>query len=641
MSKSVKSTKKEVQKRFIFSDKHFILLLAGIITIIYSRTFFFDLVYCDDHEIIINLFSRIEHFGNFFSELFKGYMTTDYYRPLINISFLIDAQLGGQNPSIYHISNVFFHFIFCLLLYYFLNKLKFDKTISALGALLFAVHPLMLNSVAWIVGRNDMLCGIFMLLSFIFLLKQYDNPEKVNFRNIFFHSVFFLMALLSKETAIVLPLLLVSYILLIKNEKLLNKQNYFLAASWLLSISVFGFLRSISLLGKPAYNNGFYLLENIRIFPEFIAKFFMPLKIEVLATYSNLNTYTGIGLIIILAILFFKYRKESTSNFVFSLIWFVIFLAPGLFVQNTDVHDWNEYLECRAYFASIGLILPILSILDSYKVKITERNNLLWSGLILLLFSGLTFAYSSNYKNSEAFYEKAVSDNPSKARFHLVLSQIYYKQSRWDMTEKELIAATIANPKYSYYTYALASFYYDRQRLDESLRYGKKALALDSSSVTVYNFLVYTLLGMNQYNEAKLYCLKGLEKVKDEKLKLSFFLMKIYLKTDSLTEAEKIALSLKSSGNYINHVSDAFNGKAMSFIKEEKSELALDMLNFAVSVDSSNVKALNNLFVFYFQKIPDYKKAYHVALLLARKGIYIKKKDMDFLTEKNKTKKSE
>ena len=325
MSKNRKTEKRIKPIEFELKESHFILILAGLILIIYGRTLGFDLVYCDDHEIILTLFSRIQNIGNIFGEFFRGYMTTDYYRPLINASFVVNAAIGGQNPMIYHLSNVLIHFTFCWVLYLFLREMKFDKFSSIAGSLFYAVHPLMVNSVAWIVGRNDLIFSIFLLLSFIFYLKYDEISEKSGNRYLFGFSVSFLLALLSKETALVFPFLVLTHILINNRKEIISKKYLKLAVVLLLPIAVYFFFRSISSLGSPAYVKGFFLFENIRTIPEFIAKFIFPLKIEVLATYSMLNTVLGLIALAGLIFLIFKTQKNVRPVIWFGLTWF-----PGI-----------------------------------------------------------------------------------------------------------------------------------------------------------------------------------------------------------------------------------------------------------------------------------------------------------------------
>ena len=108
-----------------FIEKYPVWLLFFIVFLLYFNSLFFDLVYCDDINIIETNYDRIGSIDRLDNEFFSGYLDTDYYRPLVNISFVINASLGGKNPFIYHLTNIILHFLCVYLLFIILLKLKF------------------------------------------------------------------------------------------------------------------------------------------------------------------------------------------------------------------------------------------------------------------------------------------------------------------------------------------------------------------------------------------------------------------------------------------------------------------------------------------------------------------------------------
>src|SRR5262249_52843591 len=120
-----------------------------------------------------------------------------YYRPLIFVSYLVDRALGGEAPFWFHLSVVAFHALNCLLVFRLAQHLfRDDVTIAAGSALLFAVLPTHVESVAWMAGRSDVIVCTFLLLTVLLLMQR---PAAWS---AWLGGVTFLLALLAKEMAI-------------------------------------------------------------------------------------------------------------------------------------------------------------------------------------------------------------------------------------------------------------------------------------------------------------------------------------------------------------------------------------------------------------------------------------------------------
>ncbi|MBI3267555.1 MAG: tetratricopeptide repeat protein [Planctomycetes bacterium] len=130
----------------------------------------------------------------------------DLYRPLVLASYAVDYRLWGDRPSGYHLTNVLLHLAVTLLLWLLLRPLALPPGVPLLAALLFGVHAVHTEAVTGIVGRAEVLCTLFGLLSLgaygVFLRVGADAG-----RWLFASSVAFALALLSKESAVVVPVL--------------------------------------------------------------------------------------------------------------------------------------------------------------------------------------------------------------------------------------------------------------------------------------------------------------------------------------------------------------------------------------------------------------------------------------------------
>ncbi|MFB3906792.1 MAG: hypothetical protein ACE15D_00160 [Candidatus Eisenbacteria bacterium] len=148
----------------------------------------------------------------------------DYYRPLVTLSYALDARIGGGSPRAFHATNLLLHALASLLVCSILLRLGLRRPFALAGALLFATHPVHVASVAWISGRTDLLCAVFLLLAYDRLSVAIDRSMDAGAASrasegqaagrwkaradLAVGLVAFVLALLSKEMAFSLPGLL-------------------------------------------------------------------------------------------------------------------------------------------------------------------------------------------------------------------------------------------------------------------------------------------------------------------------------------------------------------------------------------------------------------------------------------------------
>ncbi len=180
-------------------------VITVVVFCVYGQTLQFGFVNYDDDELVYHNAAFLSHWENigtaFGSHAFIGAGGESiYYRPLLTASYIIDFHIWKLNPLGYHLTNILLHCltslgVFFLLL--FICQLEFP---SFAGALVFAIHPIQTESVAWIAGRNDVLLGLFVVTMMLCYVASINNPAKEKtFRVLTWLA--FLMALFTKETA--------------------------------------------------------------------------------------------------------------------------------------------------------------------------------------------------------------------------------------------------------------------------------------------------------------------------------------------------------------------------------------------------------------------------------------------------------
>ncbi|MDR0295786.1 MAG: tetratricopeptide repeat protein [Prevotellaceae bacterium] len=164
--------------------------------------------YWDDETIVvknpdIQSFSG-EHIKNMFA---KSYY--DMYCPVKILSHTLDYQLFGLDPAGYHLMSLFYHLINILLVFMLIYLLVGNSAASLAAALIYAVHPMSVETVSWVTGRGDLLYALFGFPALIFYIKYIKNNLKIKY--LIFTFIFFILSGLSKPTAMALPITLLAF----------------------------------------------------------------------------------------------------------------------------------------------------------------------------------------------------------------------------------------------------------------------------------------------------------------------------------------------------------------------------------------------------------------------------------------------
>ena len=486
--------------------KHPFIIIFILTAIVYVQAISFDFVYLDDDLIILDnhdKISSLSDIGDAFTSEYGFSQGTPYYRPVVNISFIIDSQFSGKSPVFYHISNIIFHFLAASFLFVLLLELGIKRQISLLLALLFAVHPLLTNAVDWIVGRNDMLAGLFTILSFLYLVR-FLNKEKVKY--LYLHILFFSIAIFTKEVSLFLPVIALIYLFLFRREKLKPRYLLRLILLWFLPVIVFLSLRYIFI--PPAENVTYglpALLANIHIIPEIIYKTFIPVDISVLPTFSLVKTIIGLAFLLIIIVLPFVIKKINRKKYFFGLLWFLTFILPGLLILYADQEAKFEYLDSRVYLPIIGILLIIGEVLTAADFRLTNKRHLGFGIVILLILSILTFNQSKKYKDAITFAESAVASNPEKPFFYHKLADYYFTTRDFPEAIKYMKIAIKKDPYNMEYYKNLTLAYANLQEYDNAIQTIKDALKLKPNDPELIKGLFFLNYRKGDYTEALKY----------------------------------------------------------------------------------------------------------------------------------------
>ena len=499
---------------------YLILVILGLA--IYARTIFFDFSYLDDNALILEnypIISNISNIGQIFSS--DVFFSPDkfYYRPMLNISFLIDAVLAGPLPVMFHLSNILLHILASILVFQLFKKLGQNKYLAFLFSLLFLVHPVLTQAVAWVPGRNDSLLAIFVLGAFLSFLSFKEKPL---LRYYLAYLIFLFGALLTKETAVFLPALVIFYWLFLESKKISVSDKWlFVIGSG--AIGFFWFLMRRLALGGELTNYGSALLGvagNSPALLVYIGKILFPFNLKTFPILEDSSLVPGVIAVIILSVLLFLSRQKRWPYVVFGVAWFLLFLLPA-FIRPTGLPD---FLEHRLYLSFIGFLILVAEIDWVKNLNWQSRRILALAGLFLIFLAALSFWHSGAFasrlsfwqsaaigsphsplaqKNlgtmyyldgandkAEEYYQRALSLNSREAMVHNNLGVIYLNRGQYDRARQEFAQELQVNPNYDKALFNLGDLAYREKKWSEAFNYWSSALRVNPRYSEAYDHLL-------------------------------------------------------------------------------------------------------------------------------------------------------
>ncbi len=383
--------------------------LALIAFAIYAQTLAFGIVFSDDNHILIEgkqYLSNPQHLISVFTDRPQlGDIIVPYYRPVFRISYMIDSYLGGYSNFGYHLSNVLVHMLATCMMLYFLLLLGYRRSLSFIASVFFAIHPALSAAVAWTPGRIDIWLTIFILPSLFFFLRFLDTRKNAYLAA---HSLFFMASLFTKEIAALSCIIFPLFVLLIRKENPVKKENMIIPVIWLCLLGIWMFLRSIAM--QTATDLQFAQLpvqafQSIPVLFNHFGKMILPVNLAVLQMARDSSPAIGIICVLAVAVLLFFSKSKRWNYIVFGLIWFLFFLVPAIPVP--------EIIEHRNYIPFIGIIIILLEIDWIKNINFGSKAAIGVAATILIVLSLINITYSRKYENELPYWLDAVKSSPN------------------------------------------------------------------------------------------------------------------------------------------------------------------------------------------------------------------------------------
>lgn len=494
------------------------------------------------------------------------------WNPLVWLSFMFDYQLFGFNAGGYHWTNVIFHIFNTVLLFFVFRNLTGSIWRSAFVAALFAIHPINVESVAWIAERKNVLSTFFWMLTMLSYVWYVKQPNWKRYLPVF---ISFALGLMSKSMLVTLPfvLLLLDYWPLNRTaintqkekniqatlkrgkEKLsfliLEKVPLFILSAVSIHITIqLPQLSQLKQLTQSAGTIDIIFMQRINnaifSYAMYLKKLFWPTDLSIHYMYFNVplwQMFLSAIFLIIITFLVCKYLKKYPYLPV-GWFWYLGTLVPVIGIFQIGEHTMADRY---AYVPFIGLFVIIAWGAEQISSKniLLKKLFICASALTIVILTVATYHQIKLWTNTITLFEDALKKDPNNYVANLVMG---HEMAHKDENEKALYyvdMALKANPKlYIAYTnkaiflkkmgkryeafkslekalqlnkfavepnYTLGTFYWEDHNLDKAFEYFTKVIEIDPDYIKARNYLGAVLVEKGKIQEGILQFEKALQ----------------------------------------------------------------------------------------------------------------------------------
>jgi tetratricopeptide (TPR) repeat protein len=468
-----------MKQAFTNKNRTHLIAVASIVLlgfVVYANSLRGEFIWDDDFLVRQNQYIR--SWTNI-PTIFTHGVSASFYRPVQIISYMIDYSLWKLNPTGYHITNTLLHILSALCIYCLINMLFGNGILSSLTSVLFVIHPIHTEAVTYISGRADSLALLFMLLCFIFYLKR-----RKNIKTYILMASAFALSLLSRETALVFPALLLVY------SFAFGKKPHIKGLLSILGIAVvYGLVRLTLLKGLlpctlPHSSTLFQRIPGFFVaITNYLRLIVLPLNLHMcygsrLFSFSDPKAVLGAAIFLSSLIYAFS-RKDRLISF--SVLWFFVTLLP---VSN--IYRINAYMaEHWLYLPSIGLFLILAKLLSLCKANIRVFS----MALMVVSYSYLTIKQNDYWREPLAFYARTLNYAPEDPRLYCQLAVASAKAGRNEEAIRLCKRAIEVSPAFAVPHYNLGNRYCSQGKFKEAIKSYRKAILLNPGYVEAHNNL--------------------------------------------------------------------------------------------------------------------------------------------------------
>jgi protein O-mannosyl-transferase len=441
----------------------------------------------------------------------------EFWHPLTWISLMFDYQLYGLNAGWYHLINLILHMMSVLLLFWLFNRMTGALWSSAFVAALFALHPLHVQSVAWIAERKDVLSAFFWMLTLCLYVYYTEKPVIRRYLLVLF---FFVCGLMSKPMVVTLPMvmILLDYWplgrLQFNNQKLSETKIAGIIPLWQLREKMPFFIVSavFSIIAfyaqyKPLAKNlpiGSRIANALVSLMIYLEKTFWPHDLAV--SYSYLGQFPAwqvlgaASLILVISVAVIAAAKRLPYLFV-GWQWYAITLLPVIGIVQVNIPiiaDHYTYLPSIGIFIMLAWGVPPLFQREDLRKKILFPAGI----AVLVIMAVLTWQQCGYWKNSITLWHHALQVSKDNYIMHHNLASALLGGGRYEEAVDHLNKAIRLKPDYAEAYNNRGVAYTNLGQYKLAIEDYNKAISLNPNNALAYNNRGFIYGKLIQYQQA-------------------------------------------------------------------------------------------------------------------------------------------
>jgi len=514
----------------------FALMIA--IVAVYWQVWHFDFIRFDDPAYVLDTCLKTKNSNDRFMWIFRFHQGDGkYWQPLTLLSHVADCRFFGLKSGLHHFSNLIFHLLNSILLFLFLKQILTDFWKSFWIAMLFAIHPMNVESVAWISERKNLISTLFFFLTLLTYFSYVKKPNRKKYLVLIF---VFMLGLLAKPMLITLPVLLllldwwpfqrISFKTDDRSMKFttkldINIQKPFLylvlekIPLFLLSIlSIFLTIYSVQgdqhLVPDNQYSMKFRAANAITSIIIYIGKIFWPMNLAVFYPYPEKIIWwkplIAAFLLIVPTILFLR-RIRSSPYLIIGWSWFLITLLPVLGIIQAGL--WPAMADRWVYIPAVGLFL--ITIFTGEKIaailSLSRKTIFLFAIFFTSILMMISWHQVRFWQNSVSLYGQTLKATTGNYMAHNNLGNILMENGQLEQALHHFQKAIQIKPSYLEAQMNLANTLIHQGKHQEAIEQYKKLSGRYPGNAMIFNNLGAAIFKTGKVNEAIPYYINAIQ----------------------------------------------------------------------------------------------------------------------------------
>lgn len=478
------------------------LALAAMTMAVFGRTLTFPFVNYDDGDYVYN--NDLVRQGLALKAVSLAFSRPEcsLYHPLTMLSLMADEQWHGPQAGWFHLTNLLLHTASVVLLFLVLRRMTGAMWPSAFAAALFAIHPLRVESVAWVAERKDVLSGFFFMLTLLAYSHYARQPRLARYLMV---TGAFIPALLSKPTVVTLPfvLLLLDFWPLRRTESrarlVMEKIPWLGLSAAACAATVLSAQKDIA--ARTGVSLAAHATNAVVSYVVYLRQMFLPVNLAVFypqrpGEYSAWVIAGALLLLLAVTVAALAWRK-SQPWLVVGWFWYLGMLFPmiGLVQAGAFAHA-----DRMTYLPQIGLYFAITWMAARWAAQRALLG--LLAAFILAACTWCAWKQTAIWQNSQTLWEHTLACTSNNYVAQCNLGNTLRDQGRLDDAIERYQNALAINGAYAPAHYNLANALYDQGHLDEAMARYREALALDPDYADAHYNLGTTYYRAGRLNEA-------------------------------------------------------------------------------------------------------------------------------------------